>query len=157
MKMTKLLTGAAAAALLTGAANAYDLIVGDVSTGALTGDGHDAAFNMADNANLAGGQAADFEFFIEQDLNGVFTTDDVLLTVTVANGVWDRNLVIGDFDFTCATSASISTGGAAGGTTVTLLVSGLNLCQNSANNGAFDAATDIGFELPIEFFNAASI
>lgn len=133
MKMTKLLAGVAAAALLGGAASAYDLAITDTSAYVGINDGANpnlvAASDFAEEIDFSGGMDLDLGFAIVASALNAFTTDDVLLTLTLTNGTFDGDLVSADFEFTCATSLGISTGGQDGDTAVTLLISGIDACD----------------------------
>lgn len=161
MKMTKLLVGAASAALLAGSASAYDLVAantGIASTSTSTFEVEAAVSLAAELDFAAGAHNGDFEFYIEQDTAGVFTTDDVLLTVTLTNGTFDQAVTVANIDATCASSASVSTGGTVGSSTVTFLVSGIDGCDDVlTSGGTFASGDDIGFSLPIDLTGAGDL
>ena len=142
MKLTKLFTGVAAAALLSGAASAYDLVYTDVDG---AGNDIDSPQPFAEEIDVTGNLANGIlEFIIDQSANNVFTTDDVLITISLANAEFDADLTVGAgnaLDFTnCATApvVSISSGGDEGDSEVVLLVSGFDGCDNSTTATSLD-------------------
>ncbi|MBO6764128.1 hypothetical protein [Maricaulis sp.] len=161
--MTKLLVGAASAALLAGSASAYDLVAANTGLASTSTSGFEVEATVALAAELdfaAGAHNGDFEFYIEQDTAGVFTTDDVLLTVTLTNGTFDQAVTLANIDATCASGASVSTGGAAGSSSVTFLVSGIDGCDGPGTGpsaGSFASGDDIGFSLPIDLTGAGDL
>ncbi|MEP3071953.1 hypothetical protein [Maricaulis sp.] len=159
--MTKLLVGAATAALLAGSASAYDLVAANTGIASTSTSGFEveAAVSLAAELDFAAGaHNGDFEFYIEQDTAGVFTTDDVLLTVTLTNGTFDQAITVANIDASCASSASVSTGGTAGSSTVTFLVSGIDGCDDVlTSGGSFASGDDIGFSLPIDLTGAGDL
>jgi len=154
MKITQFLTGVAAAALLAGAANAYTLKAADVD-GIVAGI-EDTTTVLASELDFSAlnGQ---LEFFIEQTADFVFTTDDVLLTLTLTNATFNTAFTIADVDASCASGASIVSGGATGDSTVTLLVSGLDGCDSSNGDAAFDTGAEFGFFPDVSPTGAGSV
>ena len=149
MKVTQLLTGAAAAALVAGAASAYDVVLTDTTLGAFSSSTIEVTtgpIDLAAELDFSGGVDATFHVYVEQTLPGVFTTDDVLVTVTLTGGEFDAAVGNANLEAGCATSGSLSTGGGAGTTSVTFLVSGLDNCDGAA--AGFNNA--LGFALPID-------
>jgi len=155
MKLTKLLTGAAVAALLGGAAQAYTIEVGDIDAAPLNAI-ENAGTTLAEELNFAT-LAGPVELWIEQDDDGIFTTDDVQVTLTFTNAVFSTPFTTANIFATCAAGASVSSGGGAGDNSVTLLVSGINNCDNSATNGVYDVAGDFGFRPDIAITGAGSV
>lgn len=158
MKMTKLLVGAATAALLAGSASAYDLIAANTGIGSTSTSGFEveAAVSLAAELDFAAGaHNGDFEFYIDQQTAGTFTTDDVLLTVTLTNGTFDQAVTVANIDATCASGASVSTGGTVGSSSVVFLVSGIDGCDGSA--AGFLSGDDFGFSLPIDLTGAGDL
>ena len=162
MKMTKLLAGVAAAALLGGAASAYDVVLGNTAISAAGTDIQGpTAYRVADNVDFSGNPNQIVEFFIEQTAEGIFTTDDVLVEVVLTNGTFAANVTNANFDATCATSASVSSGGAAGTNSVTLLVSGFETCdgKGALAAGTFTSAQpgDFGFSIPVTYSGGGDV
>ncbi|GLK52671.1 hypothetical protein GCM10017621_21790 [Maricaulis virginensis] len=158
MKMTKLLVGAATAALLAGSASAYDLVAANTGVASTSTSGFEveAAVSLAAELDFAAGaHNGDFEFYIDQQTAGTFTTDDVLLTVTLTNGTFDQAVTVANIDAACASGASVSTGGAAGSSSVVFLVSGIDGCDGSA--AGFLTGDDFGFSLPIDLTGAGDL
>ena len=151
MKVIQLLTGAAAAALVAGAASAYTVVLTDTGLGAFAPTTDEVTSGPIDLASEAasGGASATFHVFVEQTLDGVFTTDDVLVTVNLSGGVFAAAVGNNNLEAQCATSGSLSEGGVAGTGSATFLVSGLDTCDGSpAGPGAPDVGA-LGFALPI--------
>ncbi len=142
MKFTKFLTGVAAAALLTGAANAYDLVVEDAD-GILL-NAIEALTELAAELDFVG-VTGTVEFTVEQDDDFVFTTDDVLFTINLNNATFDGAFALADIFASCTTGASVVSGGGDGSSQVTLLISGLNGCDNTDT-----ILNPLGFALDIE-------
>ncbi|WP_271187033.1 hypothetical protein [Maricaulis virginensis] len=156
--MTKLLVGAATAALLAGSASAYDLVAANTGVASTSTSGFEveAAVSLAAELDFAAGaHNGDFEFYIDQQTAGTFTTDDVLLTVTLTNGTFDQAVTVANIDAACASGASVSTGGAAGSSSVVFLVSGIDGCDGSA--AGFLTGDDFGFSLPIDLTGAGDL
>ncbi|MEO1040549.1 MAG: hypothetical protein AAFX09_13500, partial [Pseudomonadota bacterium] len=89
MSLRCLLTGAAAAALLTGAASAYDLVFVDTGLGAFSASGDEVVtggLGLAQELDFSGGVDGTFHVYVEQTTDGIFTTDDVLVTVNLTGG-----------------------------------------------------------------------
>ena len=162
MKMTKLLTGAAAAALLAGAANAQVVLqqgdhaaVANTSGTPVDGDNWFAT-EIGSIANIT----VPLEFSVFPTTAGAWPTApnvEVLIQVDVTNAVLDRSLVDGDIvastaSATCTSSdMTVDADGAAGDATVTFRVADIAEC--SAIDGApasiDDTAEQINFALPL--------
>ena len=170
MKLKSLLTGAACAALLTGAASAYDLVLTDTGLGSFSASGDevisDAFVNTAiapspPNAGLAAeldfsnGVDATFHVYVEQTADGIFTTDDVLVTVNLTNGEFESPVGPLNLDSACSSGASLSSDGGAGDTTATFLISGIDGCDFTSSPPTPGAA--LGFALPIEVDGAGAL
>jgi len=154
MKITQFLTGVASAALLAGAANAYTLKAADVD-GIVAGI-EDTSTILASELDFSG-LSGQLEFFIEQTSDFVFTTDDVLLTLTLTNATFNTAFTIADVDAACASGASIVSGGGVGASEVVLLVSGLDGCDNSNGDANFDTAAEFGFFPDVSPTGAGSV
>ena len=153
MALKSLLTGAACAALLTGAASAYDLVFTDTGLGSFSASGDEvttgtflAPGGLAAELDFSGGVDGTFHVFVEQTTDGIFTTDDVLVTVTLTNGVFESAVGPLNLESTCSSGASLSSDGGIGDTTATFLISGIDGCDGAA--AAPGAA--LGFALPID-------
>ncbi|WP_306017378.1 hypothetical protein [Oceanicaulis sp. MMSF_3324] len=150
MKLTKLLTGVAVAALLTGAANAQ-LVVADT-------DG-DNSVEFASQVDLSAAAYQD-ELSITLSaaditaINALGVTDDINITLTVDGGLSFSTFLSGS-NFTPATplascNLNISAGGSNGGTTVTF-----------TSDASFDPnnclGSSIGFTLPVDIEGVGNV
>ena len=164
MKLKSLLTGAAAAALLTGAASAYTVVFTDTGLpGApfsASGDEVTAGTFLAPNGlaaelDFSNGVDATFHVYVEQTADGIFTTDDVLVTVNLTNGEFESPVGPLNLDSACSSGASLSSDGGAGDTTATFLISGIDGCDFTSSPPTPGAA--LGFALPIEVDGAGAL
>lgn len=162
MKMTKLLTGAAAAALLAGAANAQVVLQqGDHGAVANTSGTPVAGDNwFATELGDISGVTVPLEFSVFPTTAGAFPTApnvEVLIQVDVTNAVLDRSLVDGDIvastaSATCTSAdMTVDANGAAGDATVTFRVADIAECSAIDGTPATidDTAEQINFALPL--------
>lgn len=178
MKLTKLFTGAAVAALLTaGAANAQSTLqAADYDANA--GDDFGAAFIIASERNLTATAAnaitGNFEIRVdgtgagtlENTFNGLAVTDSVDVTLTLSGDmVFGSNLsnsaFIGNDDSGVPGNAcefQIFSGGAQGSKSVTFrLTAGANGADATANNAQQCDSDEIIFDLPVSITGAGNI
>ncbi|MEA1943280.1 MAG: hypothetical protein U9P68_13630 [Pseudomonadota bacterium] len=160
--MTKLLTGAAAAALLAGAANAQVVLqqgdhvaVANTSGTPVAGDNWFAT-EIGDIAGIT----VPLEFSVFPTTAGAFPTApnvEVLIQVDVTNAVLDRSLVDGDVvastgSVTCnSADMTVDSNGAAGDSTVTFRIADIAECSaiDGAPGSIDDTAEQINFALPL--------
>jgi hypothetical protein len=135
MKLTKLLAGAAVAALVTGAASAqYTVVPTDTSAFAAivyadTGTPNLVARSeFAEEIDFTGGLDLEVGFGLQASSTTSFTTDDVLLTITLQNATFDGNVTAANFGSACAGALGVSSGGLNNSSSVTLLISGIDGC-----------------------------
>lgn len=145
MKITQFLTGVAAAAVLAGTASAYDLMLGNVN--ATSPDNIEAATTLASELDFSS-LTGIVEFYIDQQTEFTFTTDDVIITLTLQNATFNTAFTTADLVADCASGASVVSGGGVGDTQVELLVSGLANCDGS---GTGFQTGDSGVPTPGDF------
>jgi hypothetical protein len=157
MKMTKLLTGAAVAALLTGAANAQ-ITAGDNDTNPNNDLGGSLVFaNELDLAEAAptGHVELTLGALDFTALGNLVSTDSVTIKFDVSGGLsWDGNLSDANHSGTTATCEfNISAAGGTGTQTVSYALDGTTEDVTSCT----DSNGDLDFRFPIEITGAGNI
>lgn len=158
MKLTKLLTGAAVAALMTGAASAQidSSVTLDDAIAAGTMFSQKVVASEYDITALGNQQ---IEFFIEPDSDEEFATfdgtqADILITLT--GGVFPTGVVEADNPAFGGCDANLQGGGLAGESTVTFRVADIGACDDEGTNAGFaaglgDGEDVLGFRIPVDF------
>lgn len=135
MKLRNKLAASAAVIALAATASAYASVIGSVTIGGPT-----APTQLASELNITTGSASSATLVsLLEPTTGSLPVGNVLLTVTLANGTFTNALsgsnVVGIGSGCTTATASTSSGGTAGGSTVTFLVSNAQNCDVTASLG----------------------